>query len=70
MNDRRVGLGILGLGDMLVRMGIQYDSEDAIQTIDQIMTIFRDTAYETSINLAKEKGQSHLTGKDITKVNL
>jgi len=57
MNDRRVGLGILGLGDMLVRMGIQYDSEDAIQTIDQIMTIFRDTAYETSINLAKEKGQ-------------
>ncbi|RZP24509.1 ribonucleotide-diphosphate reductase subunit alpha, partial [bacterium] len=57
MNDRRVGLGILGLGDMLVRMGTQYDSEDAIQTIDQIMTIFRDTAYETSINLAKEKGQ-------------
>jgi len=57
MNDRRVGLGILGLGDMLLRMGIQYDSEDAIQTIDQIMTIFRDTAYETSINLAKEKGQ-------------
>ena len=45
MNDRRVGLGILGLGDMLVRMGIQYDSEDAIQTIDQIMTIFRDTSY-------------------------
>tara|TARA_B100001287_G_scaffold269649_1_gene267352 strand:- start:1434 stop:2669 length:1236 start_codon:yes stop_codon:yes gene_type:complete len=38
-------------------MGVQYDSEDAIQTIDQIMTIFRDTAYETSINLAKEKGQ-------------
>lgn len=57
MNDRRVGLGILGLGDMLVRMGVKYDSEDAIQTIDQIMTIFRDTAYETSINLAQEKGQ-------------
>jgi Ribonucleotide reductase, alpha subunit len=57
MNDRRVGLGILGLGDMLVRMGIKYDSEDAIQTIDQIMTIFRDTAYDTSVQLAKEKGQ-------------
>ena len=56
-NDRRVGLGILGLGDMLVRMGIQYDSEDALQTIDQIMQIFRDTAYETSIQLAIEKGQ-------------
>ena len=57
INDRRVGLGILGLGDMLVRMGIQYDSEDALQTVDQIMTIFRDAAYETSINLAQEKGQ-------------
>ncbi len=55
-NDRRVGLGILGLGDMLVKMGIQYDSEDALQTIDQIMQIFRDTAYESSIDLAKEKG--------------
>ena len=57
MNDRRVGLGILGLGDMLVRMGVKYDSEDAIQTIDQIMTIFRDTTYETSVQLAKEKGK-------------
>ncbi len=57
MNDRRVGLGILGLGDMLVRLGIQYDSEDALQTIDQIMQIFRDTAYETSVNLAIEKGK-------------
>ena len=55
-NDRRVGLGILGLGDMLVKMGIQYDSEDALQTIEQIMQIFRDTAYETSIDLASEKG--------------
>ena len=41
-NDRRVGLGILGLGDMLVKMGIQYDSEDAIQTIEQIMQILRE----------------------------
>ena len=56
-NDRRVGLGILGLGDMLIRMGIKYDSEDALQTVDQIMQIFRDTAYETSVNLGIEKGQ-------------
>lgn len=57
LNDRRIGIGILGLGDMLVRMGIKYDSEDALQTIEQIMKIFRDTSYETSIELAKEKGQ-------------
>ena len=57
MNARRIGLGILGLGDMLVRMGIKYASEDALQTIDQIMQIFRDTTYETSSELAIEKGQ-------------
>ena len=57
MNDRRVGLGILGLGDMLVKMGIQYDSDEALETIGKIMEIHRDTSYETSAALAKEKGQ-------------
>jgi len=57
VNDRRVGLGILGLGDMLVKMGIQYDSDEALETISKIMEIHRDTAYETSAELAKEKGQ-------------
>ena len=56
INDRRIGLGILGLGDMLMKMGIKYDTEDALQTTDQIMQIFRDTAYETSTILAQEKG--------------
>ncbi|RMF06156.1 MAG: adenosylcobalamin-dependent ribonucleoside-diphosphate reductase [Candidatus Neomarinimicrobiota bacterium] len=55
-NDRRVGCGILGLGDMLVKMGIRYDSESALQTVDQVMQIFRDTIYETSVQLAIEKG--------------
>ena len=57
MNDRRVGLGILGLGDMLVKMGIQYDSDEALETIGKIMEIHRDTSYETSAALAKEKGK-------------
>ena len=57
INDRRVGLGILGLGDMLVKMGIKYDSDEALETIGKIMKIHRDTAYETSAALAEEKGQ-------------
>jgi ribonucleoside-diphosphate reductase alpha chain len=56
-NDRRVGLGILGLGDMLVKMGIKYGSDEALETIGKIMEIHRDTAYETSAELAKEKGK-------------
>ncbi len=56
LSDRRIGLGIMGLGDMLVKMGIKYDSEDALETVDQIMKVFRDTTYETSTDLAVEKG--------------
>ena len=70
-NDRRIGLGILGLGDMLVRMGIKYDSEDALQTVDQVMKIFCDTAYETSSELAKEKGSfPYFKWNGYRKVNL
>ena len=57
INDRRVGLGILGLGDMLVKMGIKYDSDEALETIGKIMEIHRNTAYETSAALAEEKGE-------------
>ena len=56
INDRRVGLGILGLGDMLVKMGIKYDSDEALEIIGEIMKIHRDIAYETSAELAQEKG--------------
>ena len=56
MNDRRVGLGILGLGDMLLKMGIKYDSDEALNTIEEVMKVHRDTAYETSAELSNEKG--------------
>lgn len=56
MNDRRVGLGLLGLGDMFIRMKIPYDSEKALEATEKICRIMRDTAYETSIELAREKG--------------
>ena len=38
-------------------MGIKYDSEDALQTVEQVMDIFRETSYETSAQLSREKGQ-------------
>ena len=55
-NDRRIGLGILGLGDALLGMKIKYDSPEALEFADQLGETFRDTAYQTSIELAKEKG--------------
>ena len=42
---------------MLVKMGIKYDSDEALETIGKIMKIHRDTAYEISAALAEEIGQ-------------
>lgn len=53
---RRIGLGITGLADALVMLGLHYDSDDARESAAGTMQIIRDVAYATSIELAKEKG--------------
>ena len=54
--DRRVGLGITGLGDALLRMRVKYDTEQALAIADRIMETLCRAAYQTSIDLAREKG--------------
>lgn len=55
--ERRIGLGIMGLHDMLLKMGIKYSSDEALKVIDKIMSFIKKKAYETSIFLSVEKGQ-------------
>ncbi|HLC63490.1 MAG TPA: adenosylcobalamin-dependent ribonucleoside-diphosphate reductase [Candidatus Nanoarchaeia archaeon] len=55
-NDRRTGLGLTGLGSALVAMEIKYDSEQGLQIVEKIMQTMQKAAYETSIELAKERG--------------
>ncbi|MCG8604784.1 adenosylcobalamin-dependent ribonucleoside-diphosphate reductase [bacterium] len=55
-SDRRVGVGITGLGDALVLMKIKYDSQEALKVTEKIMRTIRDACYQTSIGLAEEKG--------------
>ncbi len=54
--ERRIGLGTMGLGDALIKMKLRYGSEESLDVIDKIYRTIRDAAYESSINLAKEKG--------------
>lgn len=54
--SRRIGLGITGLADMLVMLGLRYGSEASLDLTRAIMTTLRDTAYLTSIEIAREKG--------------
>lgn len=54
--ERRIGLGTMGLGDALIKMKLRYGSEESLVVIDTIYQTIRDAAYESSIDLAKEKG--------------
>ena len=63
-SDRRIGLGITGLGDALVKMGIKYDTDEALTTVDRMMETICRAAYQTSIDLAREKGSYPLFSWD------
>lgn len=55
--ERRIGLGIMGLHDMLLKMNIKYSSHEAVEIIDKIMSFIKKKSYEASIFLAVEKSQ-------------
>jgi ribonucleoside-diphosphate reductase alpha chain len=53
--SRRIGLGITGLADALAMLGLAYGSPRSLHLTRQIMSAVRDTAYRTSVEIAREK---------------
>jgi ribonucleoside-diphosphate reductase alpha chain len=53
---RKIGLGIMGFADLLIQLGVPYDSNEALQTADQLMTFIESHAHEASRQLAHERG--------------
>lgn len=53
---RRLGLGVLGLADYLIKKNVRYGSERSLLEIERLFKFIRDEAYMASIELAKEKG--------------
>ncbi len=53
---RRIGLGIMGLGDLMYRLGVRYGSEEGQEFAGQILEFVRYHCMKTSIDLAKERG--------------
>ncbi len=53
---RKVGLGVMGFADMLIELGIAYDSEEGIHTAEQIMNFINERSKQASIKLAEVRG--------------
>lgn len=53
---RKIGLGVMGWADLLFRLRVPYDSEEALALAENIMRTIRETACETSVELGREKG--------------
>lgn len=56
LGERRVGLGVMGLHDLLIYTETKYGSEEGNQLVDKVFETIATQAYRTSIDLAKEKG--------------
>jgi len=55
--NRKIGLGVMGWADMLIKMGVPYASKEAVDLADEVMGFVRNEATKCSVKLAKERGE-------------
>ena len=55
MSERRVGLGTMGIAELMLKLGVRYGSDESVELIDDIYREIAVASYETSSDLAREK---------------
>ncbi len=74
--ERRIGLGTMGLGDVLIKLHLRYGSDESLEFIDKVYKLIMEEAYLASSEFAKEKGsfakfdrKLYLDGKFVAKLD-
>ena len=64
LSERRVGLNNMGLAELMIRLGIRYGSAESLTFIDKLYSFIARASYETSIELAQERGAFEMFDAD------
>jgi len=54
--NRKIGLGVMGFADMLIKLGVPYDSEEALKIGEQTMRFIEEEGHKRSAELGEERG--------------
>jgi ribonucleoside-diphosphate reductase alpha chain len=65
--NRKIGLGVMGFADMLIKLGIPYNSNEALELAERLMKFVTEEARKKSVEIGEKRGSFPNFGKSIWK---